>query len=94
MRAAEAIFKIIGKDRSRLIGDPAVTVHAVRLLELLPSNPVVTLPLSLELLGVSKPTVLHAINVLERLGVLHETTGKRRDRVFAYRKYLDVLTGE
>ncbi|GJQ28405.1 MAG: adenosine monophosphate-protein transferase [Phycisphaerae bacterium] len=94
VRAAQAIFAIIGKDRARLIKHAAVTVPAVRLLDLLPSRPVVTLPLAVDLLGVSKPTAIKAIEALESVGVLKETSGKRRDRVYAYQKYLDTLTGE
>lgn len=94
VRAAQAIFALIGKDRARLIKHAAVTVPAVRLLDLLPSRPVVTLPLAVDLLGVSKPTAIKAIEALESVGVLKETSGKRRDRVYAYQKYLDTLTGE
>lgn len=35
-----------------------------------------------------------AIDLLERLGVLRETTGKQRDRVYAYHAYLDLLTDQ
>lgn len=94
VRAAQAIFALIGKDRARLIKHAAVTAPAVRLLDLLPSRPVVTLPLAVDLLGVSKPTAIKAIEALESVGVLKETSGKRRDRVYAYQKYLDTLTGE
>ncbi len=94
VRAAERLFALLGKDRARLIAHDSVTVPAVRLLDLLPSNPVVTLPLAIELLAVSKPTAIKAIEVLEETEILKETSGKRRDRVYAYQKYLDVLTGE
>ncbi len=94
VRAAERLFALLGKDRARLIAHDSVTVPAVRLLDLLPSNPVVTLPLAIELLGVSKPTAIKAIEALEETGILKETSGKRRDRVYAYQKYLDVLTGD
>ena len=93
VRAAEAIYTLIGKDRARLLKHATATVHAVRLLDLLPSNPVVTLPLTVELLKVSKPTASKAIVALEKAGILKETTGNRRDRVYAYQKYLDTLTG-
>jgi Fic family protein len=94
VRAAGRLFALLGKDRARLIAHDSVTVPAIRLLDLLPSSPVVTLPLAIELLGVSKPTVIKAIEALEETGILKETSGKRRDRVYAYQKYLDVLTGE
>lgn len=94
VRAAERLFALLGKDRARLIAHDSVTVPAVRLLDLLPSSPVVTLPLAIELLGVSKPTAIKAIEALEETGILKETSGKRRDRVYAYQKYLNVLTGK
>jgi Fic family protein len=94
VRAAERLFALLGKDRARMIAHDSVTVPAIRLLDLLPSSPVVTLPLAIELLGVSKPTVIKAIEALEETGILKEISGKRRDRVYAYQKYLDVLTGE
>jgi len=93
VRAAEKLFALLGKDRARLIAHASITVPAIRLLDLLPSNPVVTLPLAVALLGVSKPTAIKAIEALEEMGILKETSGKRRDRVYAYQKYLDVLTG-
>jgi len=93
VRVAEQIFSLLAKDRSRLIARDNVTVPAVRLLDLLPSRPVVTLPLATELLRVSTPTAIKAIAVLVELGILRETSGKRRDRVYAYQKYVDLLTG-
>jgi Fic family protein len=91
--AAERLFALIGKDRAAVLAHDRVTVPAIRLLDLLPSNPVVTLARAIELLGVSKPTALKAIEVLEAAGVLKETSGRRRDRVHAYQRYLDVLGG-
>lgn len=94
VRAAQKLFALLGEDRARLIGHEGVTVPGIRLLDLLPSRPVVSLPLAVELLGVTKPTAIKAIEALEETGILQETSGKRRDRVYAYQKYLDVLTGD
>jgi hypothetical protein len=43
------------------------------------------------LLGISKPTAIRAIEALMSAGVLIETTGRRRDRSFAYAAYVDLL---
>lgn len=90
--AAQRLFTLTSTDRRKLSVHPAVTVSAIRLLEMLPANPMVTLPLSIKLLGVSKPTAIKALEALQRAGILRETTGKRRDRVYAYHRYLQVLT--
>ena len=39
----------------------------------------------------TKPTAGKAVQLLERMGVLTETTGKQRDRTFAYASYLERL---
>jgi hypothetical protein len=39
----------------------------------------------------TKPTAGRAIELLVAAGVLGETTGKKRDRSFVYRNYLDRL---
>jgi len=70
----------------------AATIPAIRLFDLLPEHPIITLPRTLSLLGTTKPTAGKAIDALCRAGILHETTGKQRDRVYAYDDYLKVLT--
>lgn len=39
--------------------------------------------------GLSVPTVNAALADLERLVVVEELTGRKRGRVFSYRRYLD-----
>ncbi len=90
--AAQKLFAVTSADRAQLTDHPAATVPAIRLFESLPRNPLVTLASAIDLLGVSKPTAIKAIDALQQVGVLRETTGKRRDRVYAYHAYLQVLT--
>lgn len=47
-----------------------------------------------EATGLTTPTVTQALRELERLGIVRETTGKARGRVFAYARYLDALNAE
>jgi hypothetical protein len=37
------------------------------------------------------PTVLKGLDVLERLGVVREVTGKQRHRIYHYVAYMNVL---
>ena len=50
----------------------------------------VTVEIATKLLKTSKPTAIKCIETLCNVGVLYETTGRIRDRVFAYRDYLKV----
>jgi Fic family protein len=89
--AARRLFAVLGKDRQTVISHPATTVPTVRLFDLLPDHPIVTLPTTMKLLNTTKPTAAKAIGALCQAGVLHEITGRRRDRAYAYRAYLRVL---
>jgi len=48
--------------------------------------------IAMELLETTKPTAAKAMDALVQAGVLHEIPGKRRDRVYAYRAYLAMLS--
>ena len=89
--AAKRLFALLSKDRRAVAASKAATIPAIRLLDVLPERPVVTLPQAMELLKVSKPTAIKAIDALTKAGILKETTGLQRDRVYAYEAYLKVL---
>jgi Fic family protein len=89
--AAGRIFALLGKDRRIATNHKATTVTAIRLLDLLPDHPIITSPRAMELLKTTKPTAGKAIDALCKAGILGETTGRQRDRIYAYNAYLKVL---
>jgi Fic family protein len=89
--AAREVFALVSTDRQRLIAAPGASIMAIRLMDQLPIHPVVTIPTVVKLLETTKPTAGKAVQLLENLGVLAETTGKQRDRTFAYARYLEKL---
>jgi Fic family protein len=94
VEAARGLFKLMEDHRRKLLNHSTATLPSIRLFDLLPEHPMVTLASTVKLLKTSKPTALKAIAALRNSGVLHEITGKRRDRVFAYRDYLKVLSAD
>lgn len=88
---ARRIFALIEKDRRAVLEHKATTVPAARLFEQLPVHPMVTMNQVIELLNTTRPTADKAVNALVQAGILYEVSGKRRDRFFAYRAYLDNL---
>ena len=88
---AQRLFEINSTDYKKIIDHKGITIFAVRLFNLLPEHPMITLPSVMKLLDTTKPTASKAIDILCRTGVLHEITGKRRDRVYAYKSYLNTL---
>jgi Fic family protein len=88
---ASDLFARVGQDRERLLGRPDTALMTVRLFERLPTHPIVTSASVMRLLGTSRPTAGRALDALVGAGILVETTGKRRDRTFAYDGYLQRL---
>ena len=63
----------------------------MRLFERLPRQPIMTIATVMTLLDTTKPTAGRAVDTLVDAGVLVETTGRKRDRAWAYQRYLDGL---
>lgn len=89
--SAQELFALVAADRRRILAHTGASVAALRLFEALPRRPLVTVATVMELINTSKPTAGRALESLVQAGVLVETTGRRRDRSWAYRTYLDRL---
>ena len=88
---ARELFALVSEDRASVLNQAGTSVAAVRVFEALPRHPIVSISSVRRLLDTSKPTAGRAVDALERAGVLVETTGRKRDRSWAYAAYLDRL---
>ena len=89
--SARELFAVVTADRARVLAQATTSVSAARLFELLPKHPIVTVAAAMKLIETSKPTATRAVETLAAAGVLVETTGRKRDRSFAYQSYIDRL---
>ena len=89
--SARELFAVVTSDRARVLAQDTTSVSAARLFELLPNHPIITVATAMTLIETSKPTATRAVETLITAGVLVETTGKKRDRSFAYQTYVDRL---
>ena len=89
--SARDLFALVTAHRARVLAHDGISVVALRLFELLPRHPVLTVASVMKLVETTKPTAGRAIELLVAAGVLVETTGKKRDRSFVYQSYLDRL---
>ena len=93
-QAADAANRIIALfERNRaLIGKlgraaaPTLRVH-----QYLQSKPIASIARLIKDLAIAYPTGARAIQNLQSLNIVHEITGRRRDRLYAYHGYLDIL---
>jgi Fic family protein len=89
--SARELFALVAADRTRVLAHDGVSIGALRLFEHLPRHPLVSVASVMKLLATTKPTAGRAIDLLVAAGVLAETTGRKRDRSYAYRAYLEHL---
>jgi len=92
VRTARGLHSLVSNDRQRVVGAQSATIAAVRLMDALPVQPIVTVASVTDNLDITAPTARKAIELLESLGILKETSGKQRDRVYSYIAYLRLLT--
>lgn len=91
VESARTLFALIASDRERVLTHRGSSVFSLRLFERLPRQPIVTIATVIKLLDTTKPTAGRAVEALADAGILVETTGRKRDRAWAYQRYLDGL---
>jgi Fic family protein len=92
--AYESAMRIVGlfqTDRARIAACSEQTNSMLRLHELLQTHPFLNAAQAQQRTGLSAPTVNKAFEMLEKLQVVSEITGKQRGRVFAYTTFLQIL---
>lgn len=90
----QQLFTQINADRTEVLSGRSSSVAGIRLFELLPAHPIITVAEAVKLLKTTKPTATKAVTGLVDAGVLVETTGRRRDRAFSYEAHLNLLRSE
>lgn len=89
--SALRIVALFSADRARIIAAGEQANSMLRVHELLQNQPFVNAAQVCDKTGLSMPTVNSALAGLEKLGLVHEVTGKRRGRVYAYEAFLRII---
>jgi Fic family protein len=88
---AHRLLTLFRDDAARVQTLGRAAANALRVFDALRARPLATLNDLTERTGASYPTVARAVEALENLGIVREITGRKRERVFAYTRYLDIL---
>lgn len=91
VRTAETIGALFRADRERIGSLGRAAGSALRVHRVLTSRPIVSVREVQRRSGLSHPAAGAALERLVELGIVREITGRRRDRLFAYRGYLEIL---
>lgn len=88
---ARRLHTIVGEGRKRLLAREDATVLSLRLFELLPQHPLITVNRAVDLLDCSRPAAAKALRVLEAAAVLQPLDARKKNRTLVFREYLDHL---
>jgi Fic family protein len=87
----QQILAMLERDREKIksVGRTATSLLAVH--ETLMAHPITTVKWLVEKTGISPATVNQALRRLEHLELVREMTQQKRNRLFSYVEYLDIL---
>jgi Fic family protein len=88
---ARRLHAIVAQSRARLVARDDATVISIRLFELLPEHPILTVNRVVHLLDCSRPAAAKALRVLEAAGVLMPLDERKKNRAVVFKEYLDYL---
>jgi Fic family protein len=88
---ARRLHAIVTRNRARLVARDDATVMSIRLFELLPEHPILTVNRVVNLLDCSRPAAAKALRVLEAAEVLHALDERKKNRSVAFKEYLDNI---
>lgn len=88
---ARELLAMFEADRQTIRGFGRAAASVLRVHDLLQKRPIVTIQAARKELDLSVPTVGKALDLMMEAGIVHETTGKQRGRIYAYSAYLGLL---
>jgi Fic family protein len=88
---AHRLLALFGADEQAMTKLGGGTASTMRVYSALRAKPVATINDLAQRAAVSFPTAAKAVEVLTGAGIVRELTGGRRNRVFAYDRYLAIL---
>jgi Fic family protein len=98
VQMVQRLTALFNQDMSRIsqqVGGSAATVRsALAVLAVLRDRPLCSLKEIANRSKLSVPTISKAVQTLVNAGLVHELTGQRRNRVFVYTAYLNILNEE
>jgi Fic family protein len=89
---ANRLIRLFQDDSARIETIGRRAANALRVFNALRERPVATIPDLARRTGLTYSTTSTMVGKLAELGTVREVTGRRRDRVFAYDQYVQILS--
>lgn len=92
VESAHRLNALFQDDTTRITALGSRSATPMRIFALLKARPVLTITDAAERIGISYPAAARTMEQLVRLGIVHETTGRKRQRLYAYGRYVELLS--
>jgi Fic family protein len=88
---AQQLLKLSKQDRDKITGLGRAAASTLQVHHVLMEHPIATSGWLVEKTGITPATVNKALGHLERLGIVKELTAQKRNRLFSYASYIEIL---
>lgn len=88
---ARRILTLFETDRARIAQGGRAAATDLRLHEYMQKKPLFNIAQAMKALAMTAPAIGASVTRMESLGMVRETTGKKRDRIYSYAPYLAIL---
>ena len=88
---ARRLNEICNNDRQIIRDMGRKAGSALRIHHALQSRPIANIPFLAKETKLSPPTIAAALEALQHADIIREVTGGKRNRIYAYKKYLDLM---
>ncbi len=92
VETARTVLELFEQDRQRIRGLGRIAGSCLQLHQRLQQNAIVNIPDSTRALEINRTTISNCIRRLQELGIAREITGQRRNRLFVYDRYVQILS--
>ncbi len=88
---AQQLLELLNQDREKISGLGRAATSTLRTHQALLEHPIVTAGWLVEKTGITPATINKCLGHLQRLGVVRELTEQKRNRLFSYARYIEIM---
>lgn len=92
VETAQQLLDLSNRDRDKISALRRASASTLKIHRALMEHPIVTSGWLVERTGISPATVNKALGHLEKLGIVRELTAQKRNRLFSYSRYVEIMS--
>jgi Fic family protein len=92
VEAAQQLLDLSNQDRDKITGLGRAAASTLQVHRALMEHPIATSGSLVEKTGITPATVNKALSHLEQLGIVKELTAQKRNRLFSYAGYIEIMS--